>query len=154
MVEIENYGLHDYSKKEIGKLKMKLYRLDQAPPRFDPNSKSRIESGVNRKGYFVREKRKRGKKGVKNYNANNINNNTNNNTHSDSSSSSDSEREKDNENYSLYIVQKRINNPIMIRSGPFNGCTCTRTCHCEKELGTRRRRETEQQIESLDLAVL
>lgn len=167
VVELDNYTpKHFYSDRDIGIVRTKLYRLDRAPPsRFKQSlNEIQIESGTNRKGYFVKQKRKRGKKGVKNYNDNTERNNNDSGSDSNSNSSgsgSDSEQEAESgqgtetfKPHTIYVVQKKIKLPEMIRSGPFHGCTCTRTCHCGKELGTRRRREAEQQISSLDLSAL
>lgn len=133
VVEIDNYSFKGDNERAVGDLKVKLYRLDKAPAKYE--KRTRIESGNNRKGYFVREKRKRGKKGVNSYNNAPIHNSTNarNNNSSDSSSTSESENdsqdegatdnEHTNDKYTVYIVQKRTKDATtMIRSGPFYGC--------------------------------
>lgn len=164
MVELDNYtpkGI--YSNRDIGQVRTQLYQLDKAPPGpnwQDPNF-VQTESGTNRKGFFVKQKRKRGKKGVKDYKNNSSNNGRNNNESNSNSSGSDSENDSEGSQGSqkfkpetIYIVQKKVKHPEMIRSGPFHGCHCTRTCDCGKELRTRQRREIGEQGSTLDLSAL
>jgi hypothetical protein len=134
----------------------------------DENSEPEYVSGTNRKGHFVKQKRKPGKKGVKSYantNNNGDNNSNGNNTkgedkskrRSRTGSESDSEEfEPANPNSKIVLIQRHNPNTNMhLEQYPTSWsyrCTCPQ---CTGVVDNKQRRmQTHRDIEALDLSVL
>lgn len=132
----------------------------------DDNNEPEFVSGTNRKGHFVKAKRKPGKKGVKRYknNKNDSNDSGDNNSKENmskgrstgSDSNSDSDDEPANPNAKIILIQRHNPKTNMhleqYKSSWSHQCTCPQ---CTGVIDSKQRRiQTHRDLEALDLSVL
>jgi hypothetical protein len=124
------------------------YELYQTDRKKEGSGEQKIEhvAGENRKGFFVKERRKKGKKGVKRPESANSNNNETRSSNSDSSpDENDSQEEND-------LVQK-VDRVIIVEKKPrkvdftrnhYHGCSCATCRGWEKNTESKKRNEVKK----------
>jgi hypothetical protein len=123
-----NYGPHVVviEEKYIGASRREQYRREiYGDEENEKEPKSEIVNGTNRKGFFVKEKRKKGKKGVLQPQTNNRKRSKSFNNKSESDSDSDSAIDEPVKDNRIIIASTKPKHPNFVRHEDSSGCGCT-----------------------------
>lgn len=111
---------------------------------------SKMFNGENRKGFFVKEKRKKGKKGVlKTQERERLRSKSFNSRFSQSESDSDSAIDEEEKDKTIIIACIKPKHPDFVRRPPKPGCDCTICTGIEKNHQVNKRREVVKDISAL-----